>query len=304
MIVSLIPTWDLRIVVDHSGKAGRLQQKFKHPDGGGPPVWQNVPVARAADLGPADATNLLLSAENTDARRTFEEDGYTASTENAQPFSLADHLRRQRAFSLKTFGPGQRCKGVVDHIRKELNEIEADPEGKGELEWIDVIILGFDGALRDDPDRPVEEIIARMVAKQTKNEGRNWPDWRTADPNKAIEHDRTGEQMELAVGEAGNDPRTINPCPCGDNDGLWCSLEGCPYPQGVSGASSKFMVGDQVEKFTGDYRARGEVRGIFVMKKGALRYVVEHEVAGGGSFCHIYSEGQLRLLEREASDAG
>lgn len=73
----------------------------------------------------------------------------------------------------------------------------------------------------------------------------------------------------------------------------------------VVSPENKFSVGDQVEKFTGDYRARGEVRGIFVMKKGALRYVVEHEVAdGGGSFCHIYSEGQLRLLEREASDAG
>ena len=30
-----------------------------------------------------------------------------------------------------------------------------------------------------------------MTAKQVKNEARTWPDWRTADPNKAIEHDRS-----------------------------------------------------------------------------------------------------------------
>ena len=36
-----------------------------------------------------------------------------------------------------------------------------------------------------------EQIAAAIVAKQTKNELRKWPDWRTADPNKAIEHDRS-----------------------------------------------------------------------------------------------------------------
>lgn len=29
-----------------------------------------------------------------------------------------------------------------------------------------------------------------LEAKQTKNEGRQWPDWRTAQPGKAIEHVR------------------------------------------------------------------------------------------------------------------
>ena len=35
-----------------------------------------------------------------------------------------------------------------------------------------------------------EQIIEAVVAKQVRNEGRLWPDWRTADPNKAIEHVR------------------------------------------------------------------------------------------------------------------
>ena len=104
-------------------------------------------------------------------------------------FDMVGHLRRQMAFSEKTFGPGARTKGVIDHIRKELLEIEADPNDI--REWVDVIILAFDGAWRAGW-RP-ESIIAAIVEKQTKNEARTWPDWRTADPDRAIEHVRTAE---------------------------------------------------------------------------------------------------------------
>lgn len=98
----------------------------------------------------------------------------------------AAHLRRQRNFSERTFGPGHRTKGVVDHIRKELEEIEADPLDLNE--WVDVIILGFDGAWRTGAEP--QQILNAILAKQTKNEGRNWPDWRRADLDKAIEHVR------------------------------------------------------------------------------------------------------------------
>ena len=104
-------------------------------------------------------------------------------------FDLVAHLERQRDFSLKTFGPGPRTKGVVDHIRKELAEIEADPADI--MEWVDVIILAFDGAWRAGWEP--QAIVDAIVAKQTKNEARQWPDWRTADPDKAIEHVRAGE---------------------------------------------------------------------------------------------------------------
>lgn len=96
------------------------------------------------------------------------------------------HIERQRAWSLATFGPGPRTKGVVDHIRKELQEIEDDPADL--FEWIDVIILGFDGAYRAG-FTPLEIILA-LKAKQERNYKREWPDWRTADPDKAIEHVR------------------------------------------------------------------------------------------------------------------
>ncbi len=56
----------------------------------------------------------------------------------------------------------------------------------------------------------------------------------------------------------------------------------------------EWQIGDQVEKFTGDYSAFGEVRGIFTLKNGAVRYAVEHNAEGGGSFAHIYSAKNLR----------
>lgn len=110
--------------------------------------------------------------------------GVAQTPGTSDAFNLRQHLKRQREWSGKVFGPGPRTQGVVDHIRKELCEIEADPLDI--MEWIDVVILALDGAWRAGayPD----QIISALVAKQTKNEGRSWPDWRTADPNKAIEH--------------------------------------------------------------------------------------------------------------------
>jgi hypothetical protein len=101
-------------------------------------------------------------------------------------FDIIAHLERQRAFSRRTFGPGQRTAGVLDHIRKELREIEAQPNDLEE--WVDLILLAMDGAWRSGHEPA--EIAAGIEAKQTKNEARNWPDWRTADPGKAIEHVR------------------------------------------------------------------------------------------------------------------
>lgn len=98
----------------------------------------------------------------------------------------AAHLERQRIWSRKTFGPGPRTLGVIDHIRKELAEIEADP--KDIFEWVDVVILAFDGAWRAGWEP--QEIIEAIRAKQSMNESREWPDWRTAPMDKAIEHVR------------------------------------------------------------------------------------------------------------------
>lgn len=105
-------------------------------------------------------------------------------TNDLKGFNLEEHLARQREFSEQTFGPGLRTEGVVNHIRKELLEILANPTDLEE--WIDVAILALDGAWRTGA--PPAAIIQALVLKQAKNENRRWPDWRTADPNGAIEH--------------------------------------------------------------------------------------------------------------------
>lgn len=97
------------------------------------------------------------------------------------------HLAQQREWSRATFGPGRRTQGVVDHIRKELVEIEKDPADL--LEWVDVIILAFDGAWRAGWEP--QEIIDAIKVKQAVNEARDWPDWRTHSEDVAIEHVRS-----------------------------------------------------------------------------------------------------------------
>lgn len=105
-------------------------------------------------------------------------------------FDLIAHLHRQRAFSRTAFGPGDRAAGVRDHIRKELDEVAADPVGKRLGEWVDVILLALDGAWRDGHEP--EEVALALTDKLARNEKREWPDWRTADPNGAIEHVKPG----------------------------------------------------------------------------------------------------------------
>lgn len=115
---------------------------------------------------------------------------------------LKQHLIRQMAFSHATFGPGERTAGVIDHIRKELDEV-AEANGDSS-EWVDVVILALDGLTRrlafstsdgqrNDPDTVAQMAVNMIVGKQTRNEARTWPDWRTVSADKAIEHDRTGE---------------------------------------------------------------------------------------------------------------
>lgn len=97
---------------------------------------------------------------------------------------LIQHIRDQKEFSEKTFGPYQKTSGIIDHIRKELVEIERDPCDLSE--WIDVVILALDGAWR--AGYSPEEIAAGLEEKHRINKARKWPDWHTADPDKAIEH--------------------------------------------------------------------------------------------------------------------
>ncbi|HWK53111.1 MAG TPA: dATP/dGTP pyrophosphohydrolase domain-containing protein [Hyphomicrobiales bacterium] len=105
-----------------------------------------------------------------------------------ETFDLIQHLRRQRTFSERTFGPGHRTAGIIDHIRKELLEVERAPLDL--FEWIDLVLLALDGAWR--AGYASEQIAAALETKQTRNEQRAWPDWRSMPEGQAIEHERIG----------------------------------------------------------------------------------------------------------------
>ncbi|EFV84107.1 hypothetical protein HMPREF0005_02849 [Achromobacter xylosoxidans C54] len=164
----------------------------------------------ADKLANAIADHLLIeigehSSSNCPWMRALEAIENAAPQASAEAFDFVAHLARQAEFSARTFGPGARVAGVCDHIRKELIEVETS--GGDLKEWVDVIILGLDGAWRSGATP--QEIIAAIVAKQAKNEARTWPDWRTMDPNKAIEHQRNAAPRAYPSG----DGPLRNPCP-------------------------------------------------------------------------------------------
>lgn len=101
----------------------------------------------------------------------------------------AEFLDEMAAWSIDTFGPGTRLDGVLDHMAKEIEEARAKPDDVSE--WADLAILAFDGAQRQGITG--QQFIDAYRAKFAKNRSRTWPDWRTAEPGKAIEHDRGGE---------------------------------------------------------------------------------------------------------------
>ena len=117
---------------------------------------------------------------------------------------FVEYLARQVAVSRCNFGPNERTLGVIDHIKKELEEIQAENTAAGRAdEWADVVILALDGLTRtvraelvaagmvgsanDVANRAVRKIVGKQ---QNKNELRDWPDWRTVPEDKAIEHKR------------------------------------------------------------------------------------------------------------------
>ena len=102
-------------------------------------------------------------------------------------FDLIQYLRRLRIFSERAFGPLERRQGIIDHIRKELIEVEAAPDALDE--WIDIVTMAFDGALRAGCSP--EQIVAQLDVTLTRNENRQWPDWRSVPADRAIEHIRT-----------------------------------------------------------------------------------------------------------------
>lgn len=95
-----------------------------------------------------------------------------------------EHIHNQRAWSLRTFGPGQRTEGLIEHITQELEEVRETPNDV--YEWVDVIILALDGAWRSGHEP--QAIIDAIKNKQEINEQRDWPDWKQFTDGEAITH--------------------------------------------------------------------------------------------------------------------
>jgi hypothetical protein len=92
-------------------------------------------------------------------------------------------------WSIKTFGPGQRTQGILDHIKKEVKEVEQNPLDLEE--WIDIMLLAMNGAQR--LGYTGNDIIDCLQRKVLENCQRSWPDWKTANTGEAITHIKTDE---------------------------------------------------------------------------------------------------------------
>ena len=126
-------------------------------------------------------------------------------------FNLADYIYEHKEFSQNTFGPGDRQEGIIQHIRKELLEVQ-DAEGKYEKfeEWTDVIILAIDAIWR--LGIPITEVEDMLVYKQMKNKMREWPDWRQMRQDQPIEHVKaTGEMLSHQTEESGPETQMLSP---------------------------------------------------------------------------------------------
>ena len=83
---------------------------------------------------------------------------------------LGNYIRAQRIWSLETFGKGLRTKIILDHIKSEIKEVEAEP--KKLEEWVDIIMLAVDGAWR--AGHKPDDIVSGLVEKFLENQRRDW----------------------------------------------------------------------------------------------------------------------------------
>lgn len=83
---------------------------------------------------------------------------------------LERYLQEQKDWSEIVFGKGQRTEGILEHIRLESVEVRNEPDDV--YEWVDIIILGLDGAWR--AGHTPKEVCCALLKKQSKNFRRKW----------------------------------------------------------------------------------------------------------------------------------
>lgn len=121
-------------------------------------------------------------------------DLFISTAPKPQVHPVQRFFNQQQAWSYATFGPREHRgpAGPLDHLAKEAREAK-DAVGTPELpiEIADCLFLVFDAVHR--AGMTLEQQVEVAMAKLELNKLRKWPDWRTTDPTKATEHDRTGE---------------------------------------------------------------------------------------------------------------
>ena len=95
----------------------------------------------------------------------------------------------QSKWSQETFGPDTERDpiGPLKHLAKEAKEAQADP--KDLKEYVDCQFLVVDAARRAGFTK--EQLLEGCFEKLEENKNRDWPDWRTAPADEAIEHIKT-----------------------------------------------------------------------------------------------------------------
>lgn len=96
-------------------------------------------------------------------------------------FDFNKYLRDHMGWSIDAFGEGSRTEGIIEHIEEELEEVKENP--KDVREWVDVISLAIDGALREGA--AIGELKDAMLAVQLRNKYRKWHD---TPPNRKAKH--------------------------------------------------------------------------------------------------------------------
>lgn len=109
----------------------------------------------------------------------------------------ARDLGLQREWSREAFGPSPRLAGILEHLSKEIVEVSESPTDV--REWVDIVILALDGAMRQGIDP--SEIIEAYHAKVAENIARSWPDWRFESEDRAIEHVKEPQEAVVEPAE-------------------------------------------------------------------------------------------------------
>lgn len=104
----------------------------------------------------------------SDVRAGMAPAGFTVATTPPAPVPGWGQIRD---WSKATFGPGRRTKGLLEHIRRELDEVAANPDDL--VEWVDVVLLAFDGYWRHGGTP--EGFMDMVRYKFSVNQARKWP---------------------------------------------------------------------------------------------------------------------------------